>query len=63
MTTLRTLKALVLGETWWLPCGVALLLVSGLVAHALAPDAWTDVGAFALLAGVVAVLLTSVRRV
>jgi hypothetical protein len=62
VSTLRTLRTLVLGETWWLPAGVALLLGAGLLAEALLGDAWRDAGALALLAGVVALLVSAVRR-
>jgi hypothetical protein len=62
VSTLATLRALVLGETWWLPGGVALLLGGGLVAEAVLAAAWHDAGALVLLAGVVALLVTAVRR-
>lgn len=60
MSTLRTLKKLVLGETWILPCGVALLLVLSALIRPLA--AWPDFGGPVLLAGVVLILLVSVGR-
>jgi hypothetical protein len=62
MTVLRTLRKLVLGETWWLPVGVALVLIAGLVLHEAAPDAWSGAGGFLVLAGVLAVLLTGIAR-
>jgi hypothetical protein len=62
MTVVRTLRALVLGETWWLPCGVAVVLAVGLLGRALVPGPWADAGAFVLLAAVVALLVSSVRR-
>jgi hypothetical protein len=64
VTTLRTLKKLVLGETWLLPLGLAaVLLVSAFVVRPLlGSDAWSDVGGFVLLAGVLVVLVAAVRR-
>jgi hypothetical protein len=60
---MRTLKKLVLGETWWLPLGIAaVLLAGGLVVKPLAPALWHDAGGFLLLAGVLAVLVSSVAR-
>lgn len=63
MSTLRTLKKLLLGETWLLPLGLAaIVLAAALVIRPLAPHAWTTIGGFVLLGGVVLVLLTSVGR-
>jgi len=61
-TFLRTLRELVLGETWTLPLGVAFLLVAGAVLEDVAADFWEDAGGFVLLGGVIAVLLVTVRR-
>jgi hypothetical protein len=58
VSTLRTLKKLILGETWVLPCGIAVLLGAG----ALIEDALPDLAGFALLAGVLLVLVLSVAR-
>jgi hypothetical protein len=61
MTFLRTLKKLVLGETWILPLGVAtVLLLAAFVVRPLMDDAWHRAGGFLLLAGVAAVLTLSV---
>jgi hypothetical protein len=63
MTTLRTLKKLVLGETWLLPLGTAAVLaVAALLLRPLSDRAWDHMGGFMLLAGVLGVLLTSVAR-
>ena len=59
---LRALRELVLGETWTLPLGVALMLVIGAVLHDVAPDFFEDAGGFMLLGGVIAVLLVTIRR-
>jgi hypothetical protein len=60
---MRTLKKLVLGETWWLPLGIAVVLaVGGLALRPLVPTLWHDAGGFLLLAGVLGVLLSSVAR-
>jgi hypothetical protein len=60
---MRTLKKLVLGETWFLPLGIAaVLVVGGLALRPLAPALWHDAGGFILLAGVLGVLLVGVAR-
>lgn len=58
---MRTLRKLVLGETWTLPVGVALAVGGGAIVAELAPSAWHDAGGPALLVAAVAVLLASVR--
>ena len=63
MSTLRTLRKLVLGETWTLPAGVgAVLLTIALVVRPLLDGAWEHAGGFVLLAGVLAVLSASLAR-
>jgi hypothetical protein len=63
MSTLRTLKKLLLGETWFLPIGIALVVAAGgLLVRPLDHGVWRHVGGFVLLAGVLAVLLASVWR-
>jgi len=66
VTTLRTLKKLLLGETWILPIGVAVTVAAGAGLRALAGGAWQHVGGPIMLGGVLAVLAasveTSVRR-
>jgi hypothetical protein len=63
MTTMRTLKKLLFGETWLLPIGIAVVMtVVALVIRPLDRHLWTEFGGFVLLAGVVALLLTSVSR-
>ena len=61
---IRTLRKLVLGETWALPIGVALAVGCAGVLRALAGDAawWRDGGGFVLLALVVVALLVAVGR-
>jgi hypothetical protein len=60
MSTLRAIKKLVLGETWILPAGVAMVLVAGAGLKAAAPGTWDDVGGAILAAGMFGVLLASV---
>lgn len=63
MSLLRTLKTMVLGETWLLPLGVAVITGACALGSSLLPAAtWDDVGGFALLAGVAVVLTLSVAR-
>ena len=63
MTALRTLKKLLLGETWLLPAGVAAaVLLAGLVVKPSLPHAWVHAGGFVLLGAVLAVLVLSVAR-
>ena len=60
MSLLQTLKKLVLGETWILPCGIAVLLGVSAVARSL--GGWPEFGWALLLSGVIAVLLVSVAH-
>ena len=62
MTTLRTLKKLLLGETWTLPIGLALTFAGAATMRSLAPDAWSDIGGLALAAAVLLVLYVAVAR-
>jgi len=61
MTTLRTLKKLLLGETWILPVGVAVTVAGGAALRALAGDIWQHAGGLVMLAGVLVVLALSVE--
>jgi hypothetical protein len=63
MTFLRTLRKLVLGETWVLPIGVALAVGAAGLLRALAGDHgwWRDAGGFVLLALVLVALLAAAR--
>lgn len=63
MSTLHTLKKLVLGETWLLPLGVAVVVGgSDLIVRPLVGAEWHHVGGLIILAGIVALLLVSVAR-
>jgi hypothetical protein len=61
---IKTLRKLVLGETWTLPIGVAIAVGGAAVLDALADDAgwWRDGGGFVLLALVLVALLVAVGR-
>jgi hypothetical protein len=63
VTLVRTLRKLVLGETWVLPIGVALAVGVAGVLRALAGDHgwWRDAGGFVLLGLVVVALLVAAR--
>jgi hypothetical protein len=61
MNLLRTLRKLILGETWTLPAGLAVVvLVAALVVRPLLNGDWGAAGGFVLLAGIAAVLWLSV---
>ncbi|MEA2130798.1 MAG: hypothetical protein QOJ85_3689 [Solirubrobacteraceae bacterium] len=63
MSTLRTLKKLVLGETWVLPVGVAVVVgAAALLVRPLASTAWHRLGGLIILAGVLGLLVISVAR-
>jgi hypothetical protein len=63
LSTLRTLKKLVLGETWVLPVGVAVVVgTAALLLRPLAATAWHEFGGLILLAGVLGLLVISVAR-
>jgi hypothetical protein len=59
---LRGLRLLVLGETWILPLGVAVVLLAGAALREAAPDVWDDAGGLVLLAGTITVLALAVAR-
>ena len=58
---IRTLRKLVLGETWTLPLGVGLTLALALALHAVAGGTswWRHAGGFLLLGLVLAALTAS----
>ena len=61
---MSALRKLVLGETWTLPLGVAVVLVAGLLLDAAFGDDawWRHAGGFVLLAGVLVALSVSLPR-
>ena len=61
---LKTLRKLILGETWVLPIGVALAVGAAGILRAVAGDHgwWRDAGGFVLLGLVVFALLVAARR-
>jgi hypothetical protein len=62
MSLVRTLRKLILGETWTLPAGIAtVVLVTALIVRPLlGAGTWRHAGGFILLAGVAVVLMLSV---
>jgi hypothetical protein len=60
MSWLRAARKAILGETWVLPLGVALLIGGAAVLEPLAPSAFDTVGGPLLAAGVIALLLLAV---
>jgi hypothetical protein len=61
---IKTLRKLVLGETWALPIGVAVAVGGAALLRAVAGDHgwWHDGGGFVLLALIVLALLVAVGR-
>jgi hypothetical protein len=62
MTLLRTLKKLLVGETWLLPAGLLAAFAVAVVARRVLDHHWAHTGGFILLAGVGVVLLATVAR-
>ena len=60
MSTLRTIKKLILGETWILPVSLAITLAAAGLLRPLA--VWAHLGGFILLAAVLLILLASTNR-
>jgi len=58
----RTLRKLILGETWFLPLGIALLIALAALASVVAETAWHDAGGPVLLVAVLVLLVASVAR-
>jgi len=60
---LRTFRKLLLGETWVLPVGIAVLLLgSGLVLRPLDETLWHDAGGAVLAIVVIALLVWAIAR-
>jgi hypothetical protein len=62
VSTLRSLRELVLGETWTVPAGVATTVAGAIALHAVAPGAWPHFGGLWLLAGALVTLLIATRQ-
>ena len=62
MTAMRTLRKLLFGETWVLPCGLAVAVAATLLARSALGGDWRHVGGFVLLVAVAAVVVVSVSR-
>jgi ABC-type phosphate/phosphonate transport system permease subunit len=63
MALLRSLRSLILGETWTIPLGVAVaVLIAALLRSAFADAVWDEIGGF-LFAGMIAItLVASISR-
>lgn len=59
---MNALRTLILGETWVLPAGIALLAVLSIVADQAGAGWWPDAAGPLLLAGAVVLVLVSVRQ-
>jgi hypothetical protein len=62
VSVVRTLRKLVLGETWTLPVGVALVLLAGVAVRAADGPLWHRGGGPFLLLGVLLVLVAAAPR-
>jgi hypothetical protein len=62
MTLLRTLRKLVLGETWLVPLAVAALVAGAALLRHASPSAWHDLGPVILPVAAVAILVAAVVR-
>ena len=63
MALLRSLRSLILGETWTIPLGVAVaVVIAALLRSALSEHLWDELGGFALAAMVALTLVLSVAR-
>jgi len=60
---LRSLRSLILGETWTIPLGVgAAILVAALLRSAFSDQLWDELGGFVLAGMVAATLIGSIFR-
>jgi hypothetical protein len=57
----RALRKMILGETWTVPIGVALVLLAGLLLRG--AGWWSEFGGFVVLFGVLVTLSAALRRV
>jgi hypothetical protein len=63
MALLRSLRSLILGETWTIPIGVAAaVLIAALLRSAVSEQLWDELGGFALAAMVAVTLVASIAR-
>jgi hypothetical protein len=63
MALLRSLRSLILGETWTIPIGVAAaVLIAVLLRSAISEQLWDEVGGFVLAAMVATTLVVSISR-
>jgi CBS-domain-containing membrane protein len=60
---LRSLRSLILGETWTIPIGVAgAVLIAAVLRSAVSEQLWDELGGFALAAMVAVTLVASIAR-
>lgn len=63
MAVLRSLRSLILGETWTIPLGVAAaVLIAALLRSAISEQLWDEIGGFALAGMVAITLVASIAR-
>jgi hypothetical protein len=60
---LRSLRALILGETWTIPLGVAAaVVITALLRSAFTDQLWNEIGGFVLAGLIAATLVGSISR-
>jgi ABC-type phosphate/phosphonate transport system permease subunit len=58
---LRSLRSLILGETWTIPLGVAgAVLITALLRSAFTDHVWDEIGGFVLAAAIAITLVVSI---
>jgi hypothetical protein len=63
MALLRSLRSLILGETWTIPIGVAAaVLIAVLLRSVISEQLWDELGGFVLAAMVAVTLVASIAR-
>ena len=63
MALLRSLRSLILGETWTIPLGVAAaVVIAALLRSAMSEQLWDELGGFVLAAMVAITLVASIAR-
>lgn len=63
ISVLRSLRSLILGETWTIPLGVgASVVIAATLRSALEDHVWDEIGGFVLASTIAATLVVSLAR-